>query len=260
MDKTYALITGGSEGIGLALAREFVKQGKHVILVARTQETLQAAQLELIALAQETKTAEHVSEVLIEAVNLTEHAERMRLFKTHEKHVDVLVNNAGFGNRASLLDQDFDDVVQPMIELNCVALVHLTKLFLPTLAKHRGNVVNMSSLLAAVPNPHYAVYAASKAFVLSFSEAVRRECQEDHLRVTVLTVLPSTIKTQFFHKASPERVPTGGSHPQGLAQAIVSAMKRRKSFLLYPSSSHALTIFARLFGWKASSRIMQYLD
>jgi short-subunit dehydrogenase len=260
MDKSFAMITGGSEGIGLAIARELIKAGKHVVLVARTRENLQAAQMELIALAQEHKTPEHVSEVLIEARDITDAEARLHLFATYKGKIDILINNAGFGHRAPLLDQDFDDILQPMIDLNCTAVVHLTQLFLPTLARHKGHLVNVASLLAAVPNPNYAVYAASKAFVLSFSEAVRRECQEDHVSVSVLTVLPSTITTKFFHKAAPHRIPTGGTHPEELAQAIVRAMQRRKALLVYPSSSHILIFFSRLFGWKASSRIMKYLD
>ena len=195
-----ALITGASGGIGEELAR-LLAAGKHdLVLVARGQDKLEALSGEL------ARTHGIQSRVL--AADLADPSAPPRLFQTLQDRgvtVDVLVNNAGFGARGAYAEIDYQ-VEARMIQVNIAALAHLTRLFLPgMLARRNGKILNVASTAAYVPGPFMAVYYASKAFVLSFSEALAEETQGTGVTVTAL--VPGPTKTNFAATAGNQDSP-----------------------------------------------------
>jgi short-subunit dehydrogenase len=191
------LITGASGGIGEELARIFAAQKHDVVLVAR-------GEVKLHALAGELGRA-HGIQARVLAEDLADPAAPLRIFEALQAQavtVDVLVNNAGFGAQGAYAEVDFE-VERRMIQVNIVALSHLTRLFLPgMLARRSGKILNVASTAAYVPGPFMAVYYASKAFVLSFSDAIAEEVQGTGVSVTAL--VPGPTATNFAAAAGNE--------------------------------------------------------
>ena len=189
------LITGASGGIGLELARIFAREGRDLALVARSAERLSALAAEL--------EAAHGISVLPLAVDLAlEDAPDWiaRSLGERKIEVEILVNNAGFGDFGDFAGADWDKL-DAMIAVNCRALARLTKLFLgPMLERGRGKILNLASTAAFLPGPLMAVYYASKAFVLSFSEALSRELKGSGVTVTALC--PGPTRTGFRDAAA----------------------------------------------------------
>jgi short-subunit dehydrogenase len=186
-----ALITGASSGIGAAYAKEFAARGADLVLVARGEDAMHE-------LAEEIRSA-HGRRVDVIAADLGAPGAADRLAEQVAalgREVDVLVNNAGFGMHGDFTGADADRLTA-QIQLNCVALVDLTRRFLPGMtARHRGMVINVASTAAFQPLPHMAVYGATKAFVLSFSEALYAEVKP--AGVKVLAICPGATETPFF--------------------------------------------------------------
>ena len=191
---TTALITGGSMGIGLELAREFAAHGHNLILVARHQDKLDA-----IAGALEGKFSVSVAAI---SADLADAESPQRLFdavRGDGHQVGFLVNNAGFGLGGEFSETDLARELE-MIQVNVAALTHLTKLFLaPMLHRRSGAILNVASTAAFQPGPLMSVYYASKAYVLSFSEAIAEELRDSGVTVTALC--PGTTATQFAETA-----------------------------------------------------------
>lgn len=189
-----ALVTGASSGIGAAIAREFASRGHAVALVARREDRLRS-------LARELK-AEHGVAAEPIACDLGDPAERDRLadyLAELGRSVEVLVNNAGFGSRGRFASNDRERMTG-MVRLNVEAVVDLTARFLPGMAERgRGAVINVASVAAFQPLPGGATYAATKSFVLSFSEALHTEQRGSG--VTVTAVCPGPVKTEFTEVA-----------------------------------------------------------
>lgn len=183
-----ALITGASAGIGEQLARLFAAHRYDLVLVARSADKLQSLSAEL-ALA-------HGIQARSLAADLADPGAPPQLFQALQGvDIDVLVNNAGFGARGPYAELDYQ-VEARMIQVNVAALAHLTRLFLPgMLARRNGKILNVASTAAYVPGPFMAVYYASKAFVLSFSEALAEEVQGSGVTVTAL--IPGPTETNF---------------------------------------------------------------
>lgn len=194
-----ALITGGSFGIGEELAKKFAKNGIDTILVARTEEKLMKVKQYI-----ENNTS---SKAFIYVADLTK-VDLRKLYDeiTSAHNVDILVNNAGFGTIGPFYRLDTKKEVE-MVELNVRVLVELTSYFLKDWIKNRvrGTIVNISSLAAYMPIPYFATYSATKAFVLNFSEAIRREVEEYGIRV--ITICPGGIRTEFQKRADvPDKI------------------------------------------------------
>jgi short-subunit dehydrogenase len=193
-----ALITGASSGIGLELAREFAAHGHDLVLVARS-----ASRLEDIAA--ELKRAHAVdARVLVKDLSLPTAAEDVHREVTGAGLVvEVLVNNAGFGVYGRFVETEWERELE-MLRLNVVALTDLTKRFArDMIARRRGRVLNVASTAAFQPGPHMAVYYASKAYVLSFSEALADELRGTG--VTVTTLCPGPTRSGFQAVASMHR-------------------------------------------------------
>jgi len=185
-----ALVTGASSGIGLELARLFAKGGHDLILVARNEAKLNELALYLgkmyrcnVEVIPADLSQPEVAEALVEEL------------KTRGLTVDVLVNNAGFGESKPFVEQDLRRVME-MIQLNMTTLTQLTRLILPRMiAAKQGRILNVASIAAFLPGPLMAVYYASKAYVLSFSEAIANELKGTGVTVTALC--PGPTRTGF---------------------------------------------------------------
>src|SRR6266850_3447462 len=169
LDNMTAIITGASSGIGLELARVFAEHRHDVVLVARSETKLQTLAAEL----QARGVRAHVIVVDLSAPGAAKAiVDRVRNLAIE---VDVLVNNAGYGVYGAFLDTSLDAELA-MIQVNIVALTELTKRVLPAMvARKSGRILNVASTAAFLPGPLMAVYYATKAYVLSFSEAIANE-------------------------------------------------------------------------------------
>jgi short-subunit dehydrogenase len=188
------LITGASSGIGLAFAHLFAADGFGLVLAARRESTLEA-------LASELQSAYHVP-VRFFAVDLATH-DGPDLLHANLLHagvrVDVLVNNAGFGLQGSFVDLPLDRQLE-MMTLNMTSLTVLTRLLVPPMVmRRRGGVLNVGSTAGFQPGPFMAVYYATKAYVVSFSEALADELKDTGVLVTCLA--PGPTETSFAKAA-----------------------------------------------------------
>ncbi|MEL7355362.1 MAG: SDR family oxidoreductase [Cyanobacteria bacterium J06560_6] len=199
-----ALITGASRGIGLALAKVFARENHNLILVARSTDELKAAQQGL--------SEKHNVNVVVFSHDLINPEERQQLFekvKQQNLTVDILVNNAGFGDYGEFASSDWEKL-QGMLMLNVVALSHLTHLFLPgMISRGSGKILNLGSTAAFQPGPMMAAYFASKAYVLSFSEAIAAETEGTGVTVTVLC--PGPTQSNFGKVSNMDKIAAVGS-------------------------------------------------
>jgi uncharacterized protein len=192
-----ALVTGASAGIGEAIARELAARGQNLTLTARREDRLTKLAAEL--------HEGHGVRVGSVACDLGEASERDRLAARITElglEVEVLVNNAGFGYVGDFVDGERERQVE-MVRLNCEAVVDLTARYLPLMVgRGRGNVINIASTGAFQPMPKSATYGATKAFVLSHSEAVHHELRGTG--VTLTAVCPGPVRTEFVEAAAIE--------------------------------------------------------
>ena len=195
-----SLITGASSGIGAAFARKLAKRGRNVLLVARSED-------KLIALCNEIGRVSGIRAQYI-VMDLTEPDAAARLLEETQKRellVDMLVNNAGFGSMGNFARLDLKTELE-MIDLNVKSLVDLTyKFLLPMRERRQGTIINVASTAGFQAVPFMATYAATKAFVLSFSEALAEENQSHGIRV--LALCPGVTDTNFFEASKIDRPP-----------------------------------------------------
>src|SRR3954470_19922696 len=185
-----ALVTGGSGGIGLELAKVLARNGFNLVLIARKRDTLEAAAGQL-----EGKF-DVKAHVFAADLRRREAPEAIYDFLANENiPIEVLVNNAGFGLGGEFSETEMQRELE-MIKVNIAALAHLTKLFMPAMIRRRsGRIVNVASTAAFQPGPLMAVYYATKAYVLSFSEALAEELRNSGVTVTALC--PGPTATDF---------------------------------------------------------------
>ena len=193
-DRKTALITGASFGIGMEFARIFAREGYNLVLVARSADKLRQ-------LASELEKA-HGARSLILATDLTEPGASAYVLDQTTRadiQVDVLVNNAGFGQYGLFAENDLEECLR-QIQLNVTTLTHLTRLYLPAMIEREsGRILNVASTAAFQPGPLMAVYFATKAYVLHFSEALANEL--NGTGVTVTCLCPGATATEFHKRA-----------------------------------------------------------
>ena len=187
--KPVALITGASAGIGEELARVFAAQGHELVLVARRQDRLAALADEIAAAGRPRPTVLALDLERRDAV-----ATLATELSARELEPAYVVNNAGFGLSGPAAKLRRDEQLA-MIDLNVRALTELSLSFVDSLARHRGGILNVASIAAFLPGPGMAVYYASKAYVLSFSEALHRELAPRGIKVSALC--PGPVETEF---------------------------------------------------------------
>jgi short-subunit dehydrogenase len=218
-----ALITGGSGGIGLELAKQFAEHGHDLLLTARHRDTLEAVA--------GTLEGKYGVKVTVIADDLTDPDAPQRLFDAiRAENIDIhfLVNNAGFGLGGEFIDTDIKRELE-MVQVNIIALMQLTKLILPGMIKRQsGRILNVASTAAFLPGPLMSVYYASKAFVLSFSQALDEELRNSGVSVTCLC--PGSTATKFAETAGVENsklfAAIGGTTPEEVARYGFDALMR----------------------------------
>lgn len=220
----YVLITGGSAGIGLELARIFAERGHNLILVSSCETRLKSAQKEI-------KTQYSVSVLAIES-DLTKIDAAQNLYhylKSTNTQIDILINNAGFGliGDSSEIDLLKD---QQLMMLNMITPVSLCKLFLNDMYRRkRGKILNIASTAAFQPGPYNSTYFASKSFLLSYTRAIRHESAGKGVQVCALC--PGTTKTDFFLKEG-IKTPFYAMSPVKVAQAAYKGLFRNKEIII----------------------------
>jgi uncharacterized protein len=223
----WALITGASSGIGEVFANELAEKGSHLILTARSEPKLNDLAQKL------TENYNIQTEVIVSDLSQAgAPAELYQECMERGRSVDILVNNAGFATHG-LFEKQSIERNHDQIMLNVMALVELTHLFLPDLLKKRsGAVINVASTAAFQPAPYMAVYGATKAFVLSFTQALWEENR--NRGVQFLTLCPGSTETAFFNtvgttdavvgkKASPKQVVDVALNSLGSSRSYVVA-------------------------------------
>lgn len=193
MRRPVTLITGASAGIGAALARIFAAKGHEVALLARRGPQLNA-------LADTIEAAGHKRPHVLEVDLLRADATTRTDNELHHRGLEpeIVVNNAGFGLAGAAAELDRVEQLA-MIDLNVRALTDLSLRFIESVARHRGGILNVASVASFLPGPGMAVYHATKAYVLSFSEALHRELAPKGVRVTALC--PGPVETEFQARA-----------------------------------------------------------
>lgn len=231
------VVTGGSMGIGAAFARELARRGARLVLVARSEARLRALADDL------AKT--HGVRVDVLAMDLAgPGAAQQVLAEVRAKglEVDVLINNAGFAAygpfEAVPLETQREEVA-----LNVGALVELTHVFLPDIERRRGGVIQVASTAAFQPVPFMAVYAASKAFVLSFSEALWAEYRERGVRV--LALCPGATDTPFFARAGEAAAFGKKAAAEDVVRVGLEAFEKNRSHVVHGAGNYFTALLSR---------------
>ncbi len=189
-----ALVTGASSGIGAELARALAGEGANLVVVARRQARLEALAVDL--------RAQYGVEVDVLAVDLTDPEAVDTVYAQTQgvgSAVDILINNAGFGDYRYFLDVEWGRYAD-LIQLNIATLTALCHRFLPDMIERgHGHVMNIASVAAYLPSPSFAVYAASKAYVRNFTEALDSELKGTGVRA--ISVCPGGTRTEFLDRA-----------------------------------------------------------
>jgi short-subunit dehydrogenase len=237
------LITGASSGIGREMAKLFARDKFRLILVARDEKRLQRLSEEF--------QAQYGTETKLIAKDLSDAAAAGEIHAECRKdglHVDILVNNAGFNVYGPFFEAD-PSKTMAMIQVNLTSLTHLTRLFLPEMVKRgTGNVLNIGSTGSFAPGPFNAVYCATKAYVLSFSEAIAEELRGTGVKVTVLC--PGATETEFARRAGMEDTRiflTGAMGVKKVAECGYQSLQRGRQIVAVPGILNKVTVVSIRF-------------
>lgn len=247
------LITGASSGIGYHLAQEFAAHGHSLVLVAPDEEELQSIADEI--------SNEHGVPIDVIAVDLRDPGSIERIEDTADQSIEILVNNAGHGKRGNAWEISLEDDIS-MVKLNIVAVLRLTNLFLPTMvARGAGRILNTASVAGFEPGPGYAVYSATKAFVLHYSESLATELKDTGVTVTALC--PGPTDTDFFLKA--DMLETRSFQqanlmaPQDVAKAGYAAAMRGDRVIVPGAANKAMVFMRRLIPESLQAKLNEVL-
>ncbi|HVL01705.1 MAG TPA: SDR family oxidoreductase [Dongiaceae bacterium] len=256
MALTTALVTGASSGIGYEISKVLAAEGHDLVLVARREERLQQlAQY----LAKDFKI-----EVTVLAADLSDLSEIDRIFDTLKQRnipVDILVNNAGFGSLGPFTADDRNMEIDQIL-VNVAATTYMTKKFAVDMVKRGlGKILNIASLSGFSPWPYMAVYGATKAYIIEFSEALRAELKGTGVSVTVSC--PGPTASEFHRISGTDNVgllrfiPVTGSAQ--MARASVAAMHKRKGVVVHGVLSHGYYWLARILPRNFMLRFMKII-
>ncbi len=255
MTKEYVLITGASEGMGHEFAKLFARDGYPLVLVARNK-------IRLDELATELSTAYRIDvRTISKDLSLPAAAEELKAAVEDQKIIiEILVNNAGVGVHGLFRHADWK-VTEGMLDLNMITLTHLTHLFLPEMLRRGcGRILNVASTAAFQPGPFMACYFASKAYVLSFTEAIAEELSGTG--VTVTAFCPGPTRTQFQKRSNTEsiRENTFVMEAAPAAEAAYRGLMNGHHLVIPGFTNKLLAILVRLFPRKLVIRITRFLE
>lgn len=228
-----ALITGGSSGIGLSIAKELKKIGYDIIIIARDENNLKIAAKEI---GKNTRTI---------ATDISNPENCQKLYEQVKKeNIDILINSAGFGLHGKFLDNDIQKQTQ-MIDLNIKATQILTRLFLEDFKKRdSGYILNIASTAAFSPGPLMACYFASKAYVLRLTEAIAEEMRQENSKIYIGCLCPGPVDTHFNDKLGVKFKKAQNSDE--LAKYAIKKMFQKKMVII-PTINHKLNAFFNKF-------------
>ncbi len=238
MERPLALVTGASSGIGRSFARQLARENHDLILVAR-RET------ELRQLAEEAKLLGVTAHVLPLDLGRHDAAEKVKAFADGIGFVSLLINNAGFG-KVGPAHEDAPRQLA-MIDLNIRTLTALTLAFLPPMLEQRkGGILNIASVAGVQPIPYFAVYGATKAYVIDFTAALHEELRDTGVTATVLC--PGPVATEFSDVAEMKAVATGPFEqtPEEVAAAGLDALRSGRSVAYSGVAPAAMGIGSRI--------------
>lgn len=256
MEKGYALITGASGGIGRQLAYHFAEDGYSLVLVARSKEKLEELKKEL--------ENNYSISVLISIKDLSKQEEALKLYdeiKQQRITVQFLVNNAGFGLYGTFIETSWAEEAD-MIDLNIKTLTYLTKLFLPEMVeRNEGRILNIASVASFLPGPLMAVYYATKAYVLSFTEALENELKDTN--ITISALCPGPTKTGFSDRAnlsSSKLFESGALHVEDVAKVGYEQFMRGKTIIILGAKFKVATMLPRFFPRKLITKVVRSMQ
>ena len=221
----FAVITGASRGIGAEYARALAGQGYDLLLIGRDMKRLETLRQELRPVSQ--------GEIWVESLDLSQpqSAERLHdLARSYRSEVSLLINNAGFGRYGDFADIPMESI-NNMLQLHINTIVESIRLFLPAmLARKHGVIITVASVAGFFPIPYMTEYAATKAFLIAFSEGLARETQNQS--VTIQVCCPGFTDTEFHQSAGhqPKQVFFAQS-PQQVVQASLQALKSKRTLV-----------------------------
>ena len=235
-----AVVTGATGGLGVQLCRTLAKNGYDLVITGRSEGRLRMLSNELKALQS--------IEVGILAGDLSDPKVRKKLFDMTPGVPDILINNAGFGDYGPFSESEWEKQ-ERMLEVNVLALSHLTHLYLPEMiGRGSGKILNVASVASFQPGPLMSVYYASKAYVLSFSEALSVELRGTGITVTALC--PGPVNTGFAKAANAETInvfkESSGADAELVADYAYRAMMKGKAVAIYGKKFMILIFFERL--------------
>jgi short-subunit dehydrogenase len=245
-----ALVTGASRGIGTHFARALAKRSRDLILVARSKDRLDQLARELSG-----AFGVRVEAVALDLTAAGAAAELKQVVSGLGLDIDLLVNNAGFGDKREFLKAPLADQGN-MIRLNTLALVEITHHFLaPMIARRRGAIINVSSTAGFQPMPYVAVYAATKAFVTSFSMALAEEVRPHG--VSVVTLCPGPTRTEPETAEDSQSGFPGGSQPaEELVEEALRQIEQKGGLLVPRLINKAMAFSNRLMPLHLSAKVV----
>lgn len=256
MALTTALVTGASSGIGYEISKVLAEEGHDLVLVARREERLKQ-------LAHYLEKDYNIV-VTVLAADLSQISEIDRIFDTlHEQGipVDILVNNAGFGSWGRFISDENNTEVQ-QVQVNVLATTYLTKKFATDMVRRGlGKILNIASLSGFMPWPYMAVYGATKAYIIEFSEALRAELKGTGVSVTVSC--PGPTASEFHRVAGTSDVrflrlmPVLGAAQ--VARASIAAMHKRKGIVVHGYVNFIYSVLARVLPRRLILRLMKII-
>ena len=235
----WALITGASAGIGVALARELVRHGAKFILTARRQERLDTLAAELRGKG---------AEVRIVAADLNHPAAPQQIYDATEGAgipVDILIDNAGLGQFGAFASSPIDQELS-QVRVNCEAVVHIARLFVPRMVeRRRGWILITASTASFQPLPYFSTYAATKAFDRFFAVGLAHEVARFGIKVTALC--PGPTESEFFDVASAAALRRGVQSAEDVARIGIAALARGKRTAITNLTGSSTAFASRLF-------------
>ncbi len=238
------LVTGASSGIGEEFAIQLADLGANLILVARSED-------KLVNLSSQLKSKYSAIQVTVITSDLTKDGSVDALVlkvKSLGLSVDYLINNAGFGKFCQFEKVDFE-TYQNMITLNITSLTELSYAFIPEMkARNSGGIINVASTGSFQPLPYQAVYGASKAYVLSFSEALFGELLDTN--VQVMALCPGMTESNFMKNANADTTKMKFATSTEVVNNALKAFKKKRIYTVSGSSNYVMSLLPRLFSRK----------